>query len=251
MKKSFGLLGLVLLFLTFPLAAQTIVVRADSWMPFDGDPQSSSPGFMVEVLKEIYKSENITIDFQIMPWARALQECKEGRIDAVIGAYLDDVKGFVVPSKPFCDTYDSFFVLKGNKWRYTGVNSLKEITLGYVLDYTYNPDIDAYLAAAQNNPKVQGVGGDDPVAVNLRKLTAKRLDAVIENEAVLKWKWAELKLPGEIESAGNAAVAKGLYIAFTPKKAESRKFAEMFDKGIAKLAASGRLAALKAKYKIK
>jgi hypothetical protein len=67
-------------------SAETIRLRADSWMPDNGDPTSATPGYVVELLKSIFEPLHITVDYQNRPWADALKAANQCDIDSVIGA---------------------------------------------------------------------------------------------------------------------------------------------------------------------
>ncbi|WP_157729877.1 transporter substrate-binding domain-containing protein [Bacterioplanes sanyensis] len=93
----------VMLMLLLPIvaAAQTLSIRSDTWYPMNGDPQADKPGFMIEIAKAIFEPQGITIDYRLMPWERALSEVRAGRIDCVVGAYVEDAPDFVFPEQPW------------------------------------------------------------------------------------------------------------------------------------------------------
>ena len=127
------------------LAGDTITLRADIWDPYNGDPASDQPGFMIEVARKVFEKAGYTVDYQVdgWTWERSLEEAKKGSIDGIVGAAKSDAEDFVFPSEALCRQRMSFLVKKGNAWRFSGVDSLSSIRLGVISGYAYDDDIDA------------------------------------------------------------------------------------------------------------
>ncbi len=232
--------------------ADTIVVRADSWPPYNGDPASAEPGYVVEILKAVFQPLGHTIDYQTMPWTRAVADMMEGKADAIIGASISDAPEALYPAESMGVVRNAFFVKKGTAWTYAGPDSLKAIKLAVIDGYPYDDDgvVDKYIKAGAD-PEVQVMTGDGSLERNIKKLQAGRVDALVENELVLV---ATLKGLGidsqEIVNAGKADEPKDLFLAFTPKKETTQKYAQIWDEGIKKLRASGELKKILDRYSV-
>lgn len=234
-------------------AENVITIRADEWMPFNGKPGSDTPGFMVEVLKEIFESQGYVINYRIMPWNRSLKQVKGGHYDGVIGATFFEAPGFVFPEEPlYTMPPDNFYVLDTTGWRYTGIESLESVRIGYMIEYDCGDEkINAYLEKNKGTVHVQIAGGDNPLDDNIKKLFTGRLDTLIASPPVLSWKLKAMNIaPGRIISAGvlGTTTDPNIYAAFSPAKETSKKYADMFDKKMKELRASGRLEELLHKY---
>ncbi len=228
--------------------AEIIEVRADSWPPYNAEPGSELPGYAVEVLKKIFSAD--TINYQTMPWQRAISEVKQGKIDAIIGASPTDGEGCVFPAEAVGVMKIVYFVKKGNPWKFDGVASLKPVKLGVSESYAYDDgELDAYIKASAP-PAVQSMSGDSPLENNIKKLLVDRVDVVVENEPVMLWTLRRMKVPAGDIVAGGTAAAKpaGLWVAFSPAKDLSKARAEQFSKGIQELRASGELKKILDKY---
>jgi hypothetical protein len=82
-----------------PLAQATqIVLGADQWCPYNCTPKSKMPGFVVEIAQVVFAQSNITNDYRVFPWPRAIDMAKRGEIDVVIGATKAEVPKFFFPS---------------------------------------------------------------------------------------------------------------------------------------------------------
>ena len=235
------------------LAGDTITLRADIWDPYNGDPASDRPGFMIEVARKVFEKAGYTVDYQVdgWTWERSLEEAKKGSIDGIVGAAKSDAEDFVFPSEALCKQRMSFLVKKGNAWRFSGVDSLSSIRLGVISGYAYDDDIDAYIEKNKDNEDlIQSVQDDNALELNIKKLAAGRIDAVIEDAAVFNTKARSLNLDGQFELAGDASSDDELYIAFSPAKPSSTRYAEVLTAGIKEMKASGELQQLLDKYGI-
>lgn len=229
--------------------AGAIQVRADAWPPYNAEPNSEKPGYAVEILKAIFPDD--TINYQIMPWQRAIADVTEGKIDCIIGASLTDAPGCIFPEEPVGVMKNTFFVKKGSSWKFDGLDSIKSVKLGAVKGYAYDEGaLDEYIKSG-TAPAVQAVAGDNPLEGNIKKLLAGRIDVVVENEPVMIWSLKQMSVPqGDVISAGTLAKPSNLFIAFAPTKPESKARAEQFSAKLKELRASGELKKILDKYEV-
>ena len=229
--------------------AGTITVRADSWAPYCADPKDALPGYGIEILKQVFEKKGYTVDYQIMPWKRAVEEVKAGKWNIAIGATKSECEGFVFPAEEIGTIQNTFYVKKGTAWKFDGVESLKKVRLGCIEAYEYEPAVDAYIASTKDSDKVQPSGGETPLEVNIRKLRAGRIDAMIETPQVVAWTLKQMNVPeGEIIPANPARSPEDIYTAFSPAKPDSKKLADELSAGIKELRQSGELKKILAKY---
>lgn len=229
--------------------ADTVTLRADAWCPLNCAPDSAQPGYGIEIAEALYETAGHTVEYQLMPWARALVEVKHGRVIGAIGADPAEDPELIYPQHEIGMADTGFAVRAGSGFRYDGLESLAELRIGAVRDYVYDDgDIDAYLAAhADDHGSVQLLTGNDVIAKNLRKLLANRVDVVLDSPFVLHYEIARLGLADRVD-----VVALGdptpVYIAFSPVHPQGQALSDLFDAGMAELRASGELAAILARY---
>lgn len=234
-----------------PIAAADVSIRADVWSPHNGDPKSATPGYMIEIAKAAFAAGNINVDYQTMPWERALALTREGKNDCVVGAAKSDAPDFVYPEEPQGMDQTMAFVKKGNTWRYKGINSLSAVRLGVVEGYSYVEDIDNYIKANKGNNKVQAITGETPLDQNIKKLQAGRIDAFLESQPVFNARVRELKLEQDFEVAGEAGPLTELFVACSPKNSKSKDYAQLLTKGTRLLREKGELVRIMTKYGLK
>src|ERR1700710_2918399 len=139
------LAGLVLANPVNAADAPVLRLRADSWMPFNGDPAAGQPGYVIEFLREIFEPQGIKIDYQVMPWTDALKAAAAGEIDGVICANATEAEKLLIGKEPIAEPQFSLFIRKDNPWKYQNLRSLQGLRLGAVEGYSYWESIDGYI----------------------------------------------------------------------------------------------------------
>lgn len=231
-----------------PAQADVITLRADEWCPYNCAEDSDKPGYGIEIAKEIFSKAGHTVEYKTMAWARALEEGRKGGIVAVIGADKTEAADYVFPDQAVAVIDNTFVVKKGSAWKYAGPASLEKIKLGAIQGYSYSGEVGNYMtAAAKNAARIDMVGGDNALEMNLKKLVAGRVDATVDAKPVLAYKLLKLNLADKVEFAGSVDPSE-IYIAFSPANPKSKEYAAILDKGIADLRASGRLKQILDRY---
>ena len=247
-KKIIGLLAL----LTFTTChADVISVRADTWCPYNCDPKSDKPGYMIEILKETLGKQGHTIDYQETNWARAIAESRAGKFVAIAGAAKSDAPDFIFPELALGKGASCFFTLPKSSWKYDGIPSLDSITVGVIRDYSYDGDaFDAYIKNNSNKIKrIDMISGEQPLERNIAKLKNGRVQAVIEDAAVFRYMNSKSKEPLLTREAGCVKVSP-IYVAFSPTHPQSATYAKIVSEGLVVMRKSGQLKKVLAKYNL-
>jgi len=230
-------------------AAETLSIRSDIWPPYNDEPKSIKPGYMINVLLEIFKPQGYALDYQQLSWTESLEAVRKGEFNAVVGASKDDAPDFIFPKESFGISDTAFFVKKGSNWKYTGRGSLEKIRLGVIESYSYDEDLDAYIKAKRGTKLIVEATGEDPLANLIRLLQTGQIDAIAEDSNVMLATFIAKKVPmGSIVSAGSSKEKSTLYVAFSPKHPKSKELAAKFDAGIKSLRSSGKLKAILGLY---
>ncbi|MEW6711055.1 MAG: transporter substrate-binding domain-containing protein, partial [Candidatus Riflebacteria bacterium] len=201
-KKLLVLFMYVALCSVCAFAGEKISIRADVWMPYNGEPGSDKPGYGIELINEIFKAKNIEVDYQNMPWNRAIEETRVGKFDCIIGAGKRDAEGFLFPEESMGFSLNNLFVKAGNPFKYAGLESIAGLKIGIIADYSYAEFFDKYVEQYKDDPKRIFVAtGDNALEKMAKMVTAGRLDGFIENPLVVsleEWK-NDVGSAGEIE----------------------------------------------------
>jgi polar amino acid transport system substrate-binding protein len=225
--------------------ADTISIRADSWFPMNGEPGSAKPGYMIELAEKIFSAAGHTVDYKLMPWERAVDSVRKGDFDCVVGAYKDDAPDFVYPQAVWGMDSTDFFKKADSSWTYTGLESLKGHKTGVLNGYAYGEEFDKFIV---DNPTLfDGIGANNGLENNIKKLQGGRIDIVVESPSVMGAKLKDMGVTGVV-SAGTLGEATEMYIACSPAKASSKDYVKLIDEGTSKLVASGEFAKILASY---
>ena len=224
---------------------------SDPWVPYAGHAGSENEGYIIDILRAIYEPLGYRVKYINAPWSRCVRNTRDGKFSALAGADFDEVPDFVFPKKSIGVTRPTFFTLKDRDWTYDDIESLLEIKLGGIQDYTYSEGVDKYLRQHQDDDNVLLVKGEDPLERLIKALEVGRIDAFVENAPVV---YATIQRMGldvnDFRDAGHAMPGVILYIPFSPKIHESRQYAEIFDRDIHKLRHTGQLDMILKHYNI-
>jgi polar amino acid transport system substrate-binding protein len=226
---------------------RTVRLRADQWMPYNGDPAAATPGYVVELARLIFGPRGIQVDYQTMPWTDALKAAGAGEIEGVIGANPPEAKGLVLPAEPIGLPRVGLFTKKSNKWHFSNVPALREVKLGAIEGYSYWDSLDDYIKK-QTGSEVVRFKGETPLRDGIAKLDAGELDVMAETMAV--WVWTVKDMGRSMSDYRVAYVhpAEPIFVAFATQNENGRKLAEIWDEGLRTLRANGKLAKLLEKY---
>lgn len=242
------------LFIPLPSHAETITIVADQWCPYNCEPNSKNPGFMIEIAQAAFNKHDIDVIYDVMPWERAINNTRDNKFNAIVGAAQEDAPDFVFPSNAQGWISNFFYTKVDNKWQFTGLESLNKISLGVIGGYTYDETLNKYIKQHKNNHKfIQIVYGDKGLEVNIKKLLANRIDAIIEGEYVMQYTLSKNGLTDLIKQSGAIPPSESnkLFIAFSPKNPNSKKYAELLSQEMSAMRASGELKIILDKYNIK
>lgn len=246
-KKTIA--GIALLLATsLPICADEIVLGADIWPPFNGEPGSDSPGYMVEIAQKVFESKGHTITYKEIPWTRAIISCREGDIQGIIGAAVGDAEDFVFPSEYLGLSANNAFTLKESTFKYDNANSLSGVKVGFIQDYAYGDDLNNFIEANKNSKLIKFMVGNDALKKNIKKLQVHRLDVVIETKSVFEYTANEMGLSDIFKSVGVDGSPDALYIAFSPKNPKSKEYAKILSDGVVELRNNGELEKILKKY---
>lgn len=228
-------------------AAETIRLRADQWMPFNGDPAAEKPGYVIEIARRIFSAQDIAVDYQVMPWGDALKAATAGEIEGVVCASRSEAAGLIVPTEPIGFPRVAIFVNKKSAWRYENLTSLLKVRLGVLVDYKYWDALDGYIAKHQP-PQVIPFSGDHPIRDAIAKLQSGDIDALPETVPVFSWAAADAGLRTSDFHIAYLHEGEGIFIAFSGRDERGRRYARLLDAGIKNLRKSGELVKILARY---
>jgi polar amino acid transport system substrate-binding protein len=248
-KPNFTNLRLTLLLISlsaipvFNGYADTINISSDIWCPYICD---ENQGYVVELTDRAFDLMGHNVQFNLMPFNRALLEAQKGNIDAVLAVTPKNLVDYQLHSGDVKIglSYNDFYTLTTNKWRFTELEDLRLHSVAIISGYDYDtiqPHIDAnpsdfYLAT-----------GETPLAMNIKRLIRGRFQVLLGNRNAITYTSKQLKMEDKIRYAGSYGTPLPLYIGFNVSMSH---YADIFAEGMAKLKANGEYDKILIKYHI-
>jgi polar amino acid transport system substrate-binding protein len=256
MKFYLNIICLSLLLIVTPITAfaDEITLMADPWCPYSCEPDSSKPGYAIEIAQKVFSKAGHTAKYIVMDWDEAVTKTRKGEYTAVVGAYKEDAPGFVFPKESVGLSGSWFFTLKDSKWRYTGVDSLKGVKVGVIKGYSYGDVLDKVFAEKDKAGEMFITSGVTALGMLIDNLVAGKIDTLNEDKAVFIDYLVDngmFDILSNTKEAGIEGDPESVYIAFSPVNPKSKEYADILTKGIAELRKSGELAKILKKYEMK
>lgn len=227
--------------------AKEIIIAADPWCPYNCEPNSSNPGFQVEVLREALKPFDISVRYRKMPYTRALKLAENNKIDGVFGALQGESQQLVFPDENVGFSYNVAVTQSDNNWWFVESEDLKGKNVVAIEGYSYGPKIDKYLKNIIPT-HVNWMYGEKALKQALKLISVNRADVFFEDVNVVKHKIRELGLIGKLKVAGAVSAPQPAYIAFSKKANEQYDIVRKFNEGVKRLRHEGRLKKIFDKY---
>lgn len=250
---AYGRFGILCLLLSCLSAhGDSIVLAADFWCPINCEPGSAQEGYMIKIARNVFEQEGHLVEYRVIPWSRAIQMAREGKVDGVVGPYVEDCPDFVFPENELGMIGFSFFVTAENSWRFRDLSSLHSMKLAVAANYSYGEQLDQYIYENKTNrDRIQVNYGNTPVKNNLRMLLSNRVDLVVSTEPVFWHLAKQLSATNRLKKVGVATSPQKSYIAFSPELPTSGKYATILSDGVDRLRRSGELDEILAEYGLK
>lgn len=227
------LLMLLMLLLSFPATAETVIAAGDPWPPFL-DPKHPQRGVATAIARAAYKTQGYDLELEFMPWARALGGVRHGKFDVLIGAWkTQERQAYLHYSKPYLSNEIKFIKRKDDPFEFKGLPSLAGKVVGTVRGYGYG---DAFEQSQlfSREPATE-------LVMNIRKLVIGRVDLALEDELVarsLLQSDAPQLIP-QVEFVATPLSSNELHVACGIKNPRHEALIEAFNRGLDEIRKNG------------
>ncbi|WP_170305740.1 substrate-binding periplasmic protein [Pseudoduganella ginsengisoli] len=219
------------------------LVLAPQTMKDAGDQPA---GYAVEVLQNVAGALRWNIRIDYMPWARVVSEMKLGRCDmAMTVLHFKDYAQFMLfPHEAILDQKNVLVVRRGSGIRFDGnlENFMRQHSIGLYADKRVNDEFETLRAA----PWAQ-VDTVPSAELNMKKLLAKRFDAIVENDLNVTHEMRKLGKLDEVDILSPPLSVTPAYIVFAHKP-ESLRRMRQYDYALAQFKRTEKFRVLTARY---
>ena len=214
-------------------ATQIWVLGAeDSWPPYS-DKQGE--GISTNIINAALAKQGVKTEIHVRPYARVLQEVKSGILDGGYNVTRQEKteKDFIFGQEPILKAKAYWYVPANSTLKFETINQVPDsLRVGGIIDYEYG---DVY-EHQRNRFKEVRVPRQSQL---IKMLKTGRIDAAIMFEEEANQALREMNLPHDAVRKIMFNHTSDIYVAFSRKKDTSRKYAEILDKGLRLLKASG------------
>lgn len=223
-------------------AQNTIILASDPWPPFvlGNEGEQATEGVGVELIRTIFsRIKNTTVHIPLMPWKRALNDVKQGRIDGVPFLYKNPERmEYMVFTDPLFLSQDLAWYSKkqhpqGLAWQ--TIDDLAPYTIGGVRGYSYSPDINQ----AKAQKKITYVETDNADQL-FTMLAGGRIDIALANKVVGSAQ-AKLHAPDIPITSMDKAIAEAYFYMGLSKKRQAKELIPQINQALTTLKAEGEI----------
>lgn len=231
------------------LAADRIPINiaAIDWCP-QICPQASDPGYIIDIVEDVFKSSPYEPVISIYPWSRAIQYVRNGRAHALLSPAKAEAPDLVYPDQEVGVQSMCFFVLKDSAWQFEGVPSLEGHLTGLASD-TSIEELNNLIEDRADLFFVQPYS-DEYIQNSVNMLRAGRVNSFLFTYNTTLHILRTMGADKEVRSAGCVSNAK-IYMAFSPAPAladDVDKMAAYFDSTMGQFKAEGGVTGIMARY---
>jgi polar amino acid transport system substrate-binding protein len=225
------------------LAAPTVVRLSNGeWPPFMSAARPGG-GVVTQIVTEAFAQEGIKAEYEYLPWKRALSDAANGRLAGSVGwSRTAEREPLFYYSQPILEAPELLFHLKTQALPWRTMDDLYKKTIGGGLGYYYGDEFENAEKAGRIH--VERVVNDEQ---NLHKLLAGRIDAAVINVHVgydlLATRFSTADA-ARIVADGRPVRVGQWHLILSRKLAGNQQLMASFNRGLAKLRGSGRLAQL-------
>jgi len=120
----------------------TIRIAVDEWPPYQSQTYAHY-GSAHRIISEAFATEGIEVEYGWHPWARSLIFARNGDWDAAaLSQKTEDKERYFLFSEAVMQAEKVFFYLKSEEFEWQNLVSLKDMTIGGTLGYSYGEDFD-------------------------------------------------------------------------------------------------------------
>ncbi len=232
-----------------------LIICYDPWPPSMISPLKEDPkrGFVIDMLKDIFQSNGYSITFREMSYIRAKLETEAGRCHIMAEVVPDKNSKLLFPEMATFPHQYSFFVKKGNPWKYNGISSLKGMIVADIVGYDYSLidlEYEKYLRNEDNAKLVSLFAGMDALKKIFGLIAMGRVDTFAESTIVGNYIINKYGMKDKLSVAGSFPAPLVQKPGFSPKFEQAKLLMKIWDKGRREIDRQDKIKSYLQKYEI-
>lgn len=176
-------------------ASQTLTFVSEEW---EGRTNADGTGFYWDLLRAIYEPAGYTLQFSVMPYARAVKTVVDGEAHGWVASYIDEEE-VVYPQTAFDTDKVAGVFRKGELDPAQGQKALEGRNVGWIRGYNYDDYLDVQVVKNELNSRESGLqmverGRLDVYLDAAQDIQIVKDQGVVDMELLEKALFLELKL---------------------------------------------------------
>ncbi|MDD5065899.1 MAG: transporter substrate-binding domain-containing protein [bacterium] len=231
--KIMSILVAMILFMCSPDYARTVkIIAEDDWYPYCARFAEGPKGIAVDIVRTSYKAEGIDVIFDVLNYDIGMEMVKDGDaigcFDAPRTAEIEDV--FLWHDERLFPVNGYFYANSDYQGQINSVKDAEGKRVGLTQGYGYGNLVEQDKKIIKEYSKAD--------AILIHKLLSRRLDLIILFDKVADYLIPKLNVQGRIKQLGPSD-SIDLYIAFSKKHPDGKKYRDIFSSGFGKIKRNG------------
>ncbi|MCP4351526.1 MAG: transporter substrate-binding domain-containing protein [Desulfobacterales bacterium] len=227
--------------------AETLKIASIDWCPQLCSGKKYA-GYVTDTVKTIFKKSPYELEIKTYPWSRSIYMVRNGDAHALLAPARAEAPDLLYPENKIGIQRMCFFTKAGSEWKYSGIESLKDLQIGIATDSSVE-ELNSYIS--QNKRQFQFMPYNNTyVEKSLKKLDKGRFDTFLFTYNTTMYKMRELGK--KVRPAGCVSSAN-IYMAFSPDKSQTARIQRMmkyFDEKMSELKRSGKIGQIMNSYSL-
>ena len=222
----------ILLLVNFTAYAEKLKLVADEWPPFTSKQQGQR--IAVDLVQTALRRAAVDAELQIIAWQNVLSGVKEGKYDAIVGAWkTPDREQYLLFSRSYLENRIMLIGRQDNKIEFDSIGQLKGKKVGVVSGYAYGDGIT-------KNKDITKVSGTT-VADNIKKLLRGEVDFILADalvaQAIIEHLPADVT--GKLKIYDKEVLTQSLYFAVRKNRPNAQGLLDKFNNAVEQMIADG------------
>ncbi len=213
--------------------AETVhIIAEDDWYPYSAKFAEGPRGIAVDLVREAYAAEGVHVQFDVMNYDLGMEQVRRGEgigcFDVSRTKELEN--SYYWHEEPLLSVRGDFYAAPDFKGQITRNADLAGKKLGLTQGYEYGDVIDQDKSLRKEYSKTD--------TILIRKLLAGRLDVIVLYERVAAYLFPKLRVGSKLRAVGIAA-STDIYVCFSKKHRDGKKYCDVFSRGLRKIRQNG------------
>jgi len=211
---------------------------------------ATQKGIMIDILDEIFPATQYKVKVTFEPIMRAFQEITSGKYDGFLGGNQIQLKENIFPKFVTVPNPTYFYKLKGSKWNYKNLDSLRNESFVVVRAFIYpNTEINDYIKRNEFK-NIQYINNLEHLPRMISLIKRKRYTSFLAGEIATEYYFKKSVLKNNIISDPKEIGIFNNSISIYPSGKKSQVLLKHIDSEFLKIYKSGKLQEIYKSYGI-